>query len=430
MTLLTAAAILVNLACAVLLFSAVAALWVAWKGCRVLRQLARDHTDGDETILLKSPRVPAVSVVMVARDASPRLRDFARRILDLYFPHHELVLVLDGVDGEDMDAWTRDLRLVPSRRSTVGELSASQAVAVYESTDPSDMVVFQKERGTPADAWNAGVNASAAPVIAIFDPESEFAPESLLRLVRPMLYDPDLVFAVCGWAPAPPEGGIVGAIADIENTRLWLGRCAAFSGWRNMLAPVPGSTILVRRDAIVAAGGFSSGPLELFLHLQGRARHSGKPYRAALVAEPSSYLAAPQTWGELRQRTLNDQRSLAAALRRHKSIMGGRHALGWGLPAIVFSRYWRPIIETAAYVLALLCLPLGMAGLKLAALVVLSTVGAGAMVSLTSVVFRELTEFRGSDPERVRRLFRAAIRENLGYRQLRNLWLIRGFHSR
>ena len=58
-----------------------------------------------------------------------------------------------------------------------------------------------------------------------------------------------------------------------------------------MLAPVAGSTILVRRDAIVAAGGFTAGTLELFLHLQGRARQSGKPYRAALVAEPSSYLS-------------------------------------------------------------------------------------------------------------------------------------------
>ncbi len=287
-----------------------------------------------------------------------------------------------------------------------------------------------KEAHGEADAWNAGINASAAPVIAIFDPESEFRPESLLRLIRPMLYDPDLVFAVCGWAPAPPEAGTVGAIADIEDTRLWLGRCAAFSGWPNMLAPVPGSTILVRRDAIVAAGGFTAGTLELFLHLQGRARNSGKPYHAALVAEPSSYLATPQSWAGLRQRAMNDQRSIARALRRRANIMNGRYALGWGLPAIVFYRYWRPLIETVAYLMALACLALGMPGVQLALLVLLSTVGAGILVSLTSVVFRELTEFRGSDPKRVRRLFWAAIRENLGYRQLRNFWLIGGFHSR
>jgi hypothetical protein len=45
-------------------------------------------------------------------------------------------------------------------------------------------------------------------------------------------------------------------------------------------------------------------------------------------------------------------------------------------------------------------------------------------------VFRELADFRGSDPSRLTRLFWAAIAENLGYRQLRNLWLIGGFLGR
>jgi len=425
-----AVSILLQAACWILLSSSAAAVWVAWKGCRVLRQLARDGTRDDVPILLKSPRVPAVSVVMVARDASPKSRAFARRILELYFPHHELVLVLDGVQGEEMAAWTRELRLIPSHRSTAGELPASPTLAVYESTDPSDMVVFQKERAGDADAWNAGVNASATPVIAFFDPETEFAPESLLRLIRPMLYEPDLVFAVCGSTPPPPAAGLAGSIADIEDTRLWLGRCAAFAGFPNMLAPVPGSTILVRRDAIVAAGGFTAGTLELFLHLQGRARHSGKPYRAALVAEPSSFLAAPRTWDELRERIVSDQRSIAVALSHEGSIMGGRYALGWGLPAIVFQRYWRPLLETAAYVLAIVGLPLGLVSPRLFLMVLLSTVVAGTLVSLTSVIFRELADFRGSDPRRLKRLFWAAIKENLGYRQVRNLWLIRGFHTR
>jgi cellulose synthase/poly-beta-1,6-N-acetylglucosamine synthase-like glycosyltransferase len=421
---------LVQAASIILLLSGAVAVWVAWKGCRVLRQLARDGTRDDVNILLKSPRVPAVSVVMVARDASQRSRAFARRVLDLYFPHHELVLVLDGVDADDMDAWTRELRLVPSHRSTTGELPASAATAVYESTDPSPMVVLQKEPAGEADAWNAGVNAAVSPVIAFFDLETEFAPESLLRLIRPMLYEPDLMFAVCGWMPPPPASGLAGGIADLETTRLWLGRCAAFAGWKNMLAPVPGSTILVRRDAIIAASGFSAGPLELFLHLQGRARQSEKPYRAVLVVELSSFLAAPRTWSELRQRNMSDQRSISRALRRRKSIMGGRYALGWGLPAISFQRFWRPLLETAAYLAAIAGLALGMVSLQLALLLLLSAVGAGILVSWSSVVFRELTDFRGSDPARLRRLFWVAIVENLGYRQLRNLWLIGGYLGR
>jgi hypothetical protein len=197
-----------------------------------------------------------------------------------------------------------------------------------------------------------------------------------------------------------------------------------------MLAPVPGSTTLVRRDAIVLAGGFSAGTLELILHLQGRARRAVKPYRAAFVPEPVSYLPAPRTLAELRRRTLSDQRSLAGALRHRKSIMGGRFALGWGLPAITFYRFWRPLLETVAYVVAIVGLPLGLVSPGLGLLVLLSTVGAGILVSMTAVILRELADFRGSDPARLTRLFWAAIPENLGYRQIRNLWLIRGFFGK
>lgn len=415
---------------AVFLLCGVAAVLVLWKGCRVLRRLARGNLRDDVPILLKSPRVPAVSVVAVARDTSPATMSFAHRLLELHFGHHELVLVLEGASGRDLDVWVEEFQLVSSHRSTGGELPASAVKEVFESTLPLSMLVVVKNPAGEADAWNTAVNSASSPVIAIFDPQSEFAPESLLRLIRPMLDEPELVFAVCGTAPAPAGVGLSGSYADIEATRMWLGRCAAFGGLKNMLVPVPGSAVLVRRDAIIAAGGFFAGPLELFMHLQGRARRSGKPYRAALVPEAVSYLPATHSLAELRQRILRDQRAIFRALRRRKSIMGGRYALGWGLPALTFYRFWRPLLETAAYLALAAGLAMGAVSLKLGLLVLMTTVGTGMLISMTAVVLRELADFRGSDPSRLTRLFWAAIPENLGYRQLRNLWLIGGIFGR
>jgi len=48
-------------------------------------------------------------------------------------------------------------------------------------------------------------------------------------------------------------------------------------------------------------------------------------------------------------------------------------------------------------------------------------------VSMAAVVLRELAEYQGSDPGRMTKLFLASIPENLGYRQMRNLWLLQGF---
>jgi hypothetical protein len=422
-------------ASALLLLAGVAAVLVLWKGCGVLRRLARSNTRDDVPILLKSPRVPAVSAIAVARDASAQSRAFAHKLLELHFGHHELVLVLEGVSADEMAVWIAEFHLVPTHRSTTGELSAETVTAAYESTDPLSMLVLQTEPSLKpltreADAWNTAVNAATSPVIAIFDPETEFAPESLLRLIRPMLDEPELVFAVCGTAPAPPAAGLSASYSDIEATRTWLVRCAAFAGLKNMLAPVPGSSILVRRDAILAAGGFPGGPLELFLHLQGRARRSGKPYRAEFVPEPVSFLPAPRTMGELRRRNLRDQRAIFRALGRSGAIMGGRFSLGWGLPALSLYRFWLPLLETAAIVAAIAALATGKIAAEVGLLVLLSTVGVGILVSMTSVILRELADFHGSDSARLTRLFWTAILENLGYRQIRNLWLISGALAR
>ena len=408
----------------IFLICGVVAVRILWKGCKVLRRMARGSVRDDSPILLKSPRVPPVSVLAVARNSSQQTLDFVRKLTTLTFGRHEVIVILENADLAELDLWTREFSLVLSHRATGGEFNTSAIQAAYESTLPLTMLVLLKNDAGEADSWNAAVNAAASPVVAFFDPESEFSTESLLRLIRPMLDEPEYVFAVCGMTPSPPAPGLSGSYADIEASRMWLGRCAAFSGGKNMLAPVPGSTILVRRDAIVAAGGFSGGPLELFLHLQGRARHSGKPYRAEFVAEPVSFLPATRSLAELRNRIMRDQREIFRALGKRKSIMGGRFALGWGLPAIHFQRFWRPLLETLAYVVTIAGIVSGRISLEVGLLVLLTTAGVGMLVSMTSVVLRELADFHGSDPGRLTRLFWATIPENFGYRQLRNLWLI------
>jgi len=64
----------------IFLGSSVGLVLVLWRGCKVLRQMARGSVRDDTPILLKSPRVPACSVVAVARDATPQTLGFVRRL--------------------------------------------------------------------------------------------------------------------------------------------------------------------------------------------------------------------------------------------------------------------------------------------------------------------------------------------------------------
>jgi hypothetical protein len=70
------------------------------KGYFELRRSLRATSYDFGSVLLKSPIVPGVSVVFAAPDASPESRARVRRLLDLHFGRHELVLVLDGPPPE------------------------------------------------------------------------------------------------------------------------------------------------------------------------------------------------------------------------------------------------------------------------------------------------------------------------------------------
>ena len=88
---------------------------------------------------------------------------------------------------------------------------------------------------------------------------------------------------------------------------------------------------------------------------------------------------------------------------------------------------WLTWLETIAYVLAIAGLALGWVSISAVLLLLLATVGVGIVISMAAVVLRELAEPNIPDERRMAAMFFAAIPENLGYRQLRNLWLMAGF---
>ncbi|HWC97064.1 MAG TPA: hypothetical protein VG456_09950 [Candidatus Sulfopaludibacter sp.] len=389
-----------------LFLSTMVGIGLLLKGCYVLRRRARSSSRDYTSILLKSPQMPMVSILAASPDASAESRAFVRRLLAVHCSNSEVVLVLNGASQRDFETWSEEFR---------------------ESTGAARLVLLKTEGGDLAQAYQAAVAAAAGSLIAVFDPESHFVPEILLRLALPMLEDPDGVAAVCGVAPEIASNSLIEQFAGIEALRLCLVRCAAFSGW-NMLLPVAGCCVLVRRDAIRQTA-FAS-PLELILNLHGQARRGGPAFRMVLVPEPVSSLAPAKSEATLRRLLLRDQQALAAVVRHRKSIAGGLGAVGWGLPALLYWRVAKPLLETALYAAALVAVVTGLAPVQAGILVLLCTVGAGTLLSMSAVVLRELAEYQGSDPVQLAKLFFAAIPENLGYRQMRNLWLLEGFVRR
>ncbi len=335
---------LILLVIALAVFEA-AAFCALLSGAFELRRNLRAASHDLSSLLLKSPIVPGVSVVFAAPDASPESRSVVRRLLDLHFGRHELVLVLDGPANAELELWIDEFHLFRQERIVPQDLPAGAVHGYYLSRDPVRLLVVVKHGGGAADAMNAGVNAAQYPVIGLVDREADFIPELLLRLIRPMLADTGRVVAVCGVAPPPPAPGLAGCIGAIETLRVWLARCAAFRAW-NRLLPVPGSCMLVKRDAICSVKGFRAGLVELAMDLHTVSRAKALGWRVAFLAAPVSFRPAAGTWGGLRRQVRLDQGQLAAALGR-SGAGGGSLFLG-----LFCLRALRPLVETAAYFVA------------------------------------------------------------------------------
>jgi hypothetical protein len=412
-------AILALLVAALAVFAA-ATGYALFKGCFELRRNLRAAGHDLSSLLLKSPIVPGVSVVYAAPDASPESRSLVRRLLDLHFGRHELVLVLDGPSNAELEQWIEELHLFRQERIVPLELPSGAVNGYYLSRDPVRLLVVVKQAGGLADALNAGVNAAQYPVIGLVDREADFIPELLLRLIRPMLADWERVVAVCGVAPPFPAPGFAGRIGAIETSRLWLARCAAFSGW-NRLLPVPGACMLVKRDAICSVSGFRAGLLELFLDLHNASQANYLAWRFALLAAPVSCRPAARTWEELGSQLESDQRQLATALGR-PGVGGGRAFFG-----LYSVRALRPLLETAAYILAAAGWLTGLVSPALAGLVLVTGIGSGIVNSMAAVVLRELAAPSGVSPGYLAALFLTTVPENLGYRQIRNVRMVADF---
>lgn len=398
-----------------------ASFFALLRGSFYLRRFARAQLRDDRAMLLKSPLVPAVSLIATVADATPASRAFVRRLLEVHYGKHELVLVLDGLGDSDMAVWMQEYRLAVSRRAADDLLPSAQIRCIYEPGDPLRMVVVDKEPGGADDSHNAAVNVADSPLIGIVERGAEFQPDAFLQLVRCMMEDPERIVAVCGTAPAPHGDNLAARFGALESFRQWLGRCGSLAE-RNMLCAVPGCVMLVRRDTLIAARGFRAGNLDMFLRLHATAKAAGKPYRIALAPEPISYVRPPATVSELRTSVIADQREIVGALRSQSFRTPG-------LPSLFTIRLLRPLLETAAYLLAAVGLAGGWIHADLAVLVGLATIGMGILLSMAAVVFREQARLEGADPRRLYQLFFSAIPENLGYRQLRNFWLLAGLRK-
>jgi len=407
-------------------------------------QRARQSTE-TRAVLLNSPLLPEVSIIMPAYNEALTIAQSVRSMLDLNYPHYDIVVVNDGSKDETMRILIDEFHLCKSTRR-VGNLVTAPIRGVYRSSDPIRLTVVDKENGGKADALNAGLNVARSPLVAAVDSDSLLEEDALIHVVAPFVEHPGQVLATGGIIRVvngcTVERGRVTRVAaprrilplfqTIEYLRAFLGGRVAFS-FLNSLLLISGAFGLFDREAVLEAGGFATSTvgedMELVVRMHHVCRAKNLPYLIVFVPEPVCWTEVPESWQVLHRQRNRWQRGTVESLMAHEKMLfhprfGG---LGWfALPYFVVFEILGPALEMAGYLSTVVGLVLGLVSPQIAALFFVVSVLFGVLLSLSAVVLEEYTMRRYPSVIDLLWLLGAAVLENFGYRQLMTFWRLEG----
>lgn len=161
-----------------------------------------------------------IAVIIPSYNSASFLRQCLDSILSQTYPVTEIIVVDDG--------------------------SKDNAREVVESY-PEPVRYFWQPNGGPAVARNTGVQQTTSPWIAFLDADDSWEPRKIELQVKVLQANPLAVLCYTGKLLLFPNG--VKEVSDVKPaTRLW-----PLIRYQNPITP---STILMRRDAFEAVGGF------------------------------------------------------------------------------------------------------------------------------------------------------------------------------
>ena len=392
---------------------------------------------------------PPITLIAPAYNEAITIVASVEAMLTLEYPAFEVIVVNDGSSDDTLQRLIDRFGL--ERCDRLCEQAAPHAPirGFYASPRIPRLMVVDKENGAgKADAVNAGLNASRTPIVCITDADTLVEPDALLRAAWPFIDDP-LTIAVGGTIGvangAKVRGGRI-VEARLPNNPLALFQALEYErvfmvtrvGLSRLRATsiISGAFGLFRRDAVLAVGGYSLGTvgedLELVLKLHHHFREQGLPYAVKFMPEPLVWTQVPETLGDLGRQRARWQRGTLEAAWKHRALaLNPRYGtvgfLTFG--QIILLDVLGPFIAVGGYLLVPLCWAVGLLSHEhfMAYLAVLFSFG--ILMGVCSLILEQMFIARISRPRDLAILAAIAVVENLGYRQLSNVWRLWGWHQ-
>lgn len=395
--------------------------------------------------LLGSAVAPRLSMLAPAYNEEATVAESVRALLTLSYPDLEIVLINDGSADDTIGVLQREFDLAPILPVYRRRVEHRPIRGLYRSRQKPNLVVVDKENGGKSDALNAGLDVATGELVCAMDADTLIEPDGLLRMVRPFLYRDDVVAVgatirvanasdvragrvVVPRVPGRPLPGI----QVVEYLRAFLfGRC----GW-NVLGGnliVSGAFGLFRREPVIEAGGYVHDTvgedMELVARLRGRGYETRGARRVEFIPDPVAWTEVPETLRVLGRQRDRWHRGLADVLWRYRGVALRPRYGSFGLvayPAFLLTDLLPPVLEVIGLAATVVGLAGGVLDPSFLLLFLLAVYGYGLVLNAATLVLEELTfpRYRRVRDRALLVLWMAL--ENIGFRQLRSLWAVRG----
>jgi cellulose synthase/poly-beta-1,6-N-acetylglucosamine synthase-like glycosyltransferase len=389
---------------------------------------------------------PPIALLAPAYNEELSIVENIRSLLALHYPNFEVIVINDGSKDNTLRAVLDAFELTPVQRSFDLAVEHQQIRGLFGSPRYPQLLVIDKVNGGKADALNAGINLSRSPLFCSIDADSLIEPDALLRAVQPFIDEPELTIAVGGTirlangcrisAGRVVEIGLprnlLALFQVVEYLRAFLMARLAWSQVQT-LTIISGAFGIFSRQIAIKVGGYShktvGEDLELVVKFHRYMRDIRRPYRIVFTPEPVCWTEAPESLKILgRQRSRWQRGALEAFFKHRDMLMRPRYGR---IGAVAFGHMFLvdvlgPIVEILGYVLIPIMWGLGLLSADYLLAFLAVTFNFGVVISVGSLILEEVELRRFPRARHLAVLTAAAVLENFGYRQLNNLWRIRG----
>lgn len=405
-----------------------------------------------EKILDSLPRIfsgvePPISILVPAFNEEATIAASIQSMLQLSYSEFEIIVINDGSRDATLEVLKQEFALLQIPEAVRIRLKTKEIRAIYRSTRHANLRVIDKENGGKADSLNAGINLSHYPLFCGVDADSVLQRDSLQRVVKPFLVDPDVVAAggtvriangceVSGGflTKVGLPSNLLALFQVIEYLRAFLfGRL----GWSvlNAMLIISGAFGLFRKETVIKVGGYRNNTIgedmELVVRMHRLLRHAGQPCKIRFVPDPVCWTEAPEDLRTLKNQRIRWQRGLSESLTGNLGLLFSRKggAPGWlAFPFMILFEWIGPVIELGGYLFMLFAATFGQVSWEAFFVFLFLAISLGILLSISGLLLEELTFHLYPEPRHLAWLAFAVVIENFGYRQLNTVWRLIGLY--